>query len=90
MTQDYINEGDGYVDIALKKAIKIDGTDVQSVRMREPLVSDQMVMDAMKGTDAVKEIGLFANLCDLKPADIQGLSLRDYKRVQAGFQTFTD
>lgn len=32
----------GYVDIELSRPVEIDGTKVTTLRMREPLVSDQL------------------------------------------------
>lgn len=81
---------DGSANIALSKDIEIAGVKVSALRMREPTVNDQLVMDATPGSDAVKEIAFFANLTGQTPNEIKSLSLRDYKRVQAAFGLFTD
>ena len=83
---------DGSVDITLagKKRLTIDGVEVTALRMREPTVDDQLAQEKIQGSAAEKEIGLMANLCQVTPAQISGLSLRNYKRVQAAFVGFTD
>lgn len=78
----------GNVDIPLSTPIKIGGTDVAALRMREPTVNDQLVMDAIGGTDAMKELGMMANLCAASPDDLKQLTLRDYKKVQKVFLGF--
>lgn len=79
----------GFVDIELSRPLLIGGANVSALRMREPTVADQLAMEEMKGTDGAKEIGMFANLCEVTPDEIKKLSLRDYKKVQAAFLGFT-
>jgi hypothetical protein len=86
--QDYIKQGDGVADITLTRAIKIDGADVAVVRMREPKVRDQLLMGAMEGSDADKELAVMANLCTISAADLHEMGLRDYKRLQEAFALF--
>ncbi len=78
----------GTVDIPLSKAITISGASVKGLRMREPTVADQLAMDAAAGSDAVKELHMFASLCMVAPADLHQLGLRDYKKVQDTFRAF--
>lgn len=80
----------GQVSIMLTKAIDIDGAQVKVLRMREPTVADQLLVEEMKGSEASKEVMLFANLCEWSPDDIKRLSLRDYKEVQRAFSGFID
>ncbi len=87
---DYITEGDGFADIALIRPIEVGGTKIPVVRMREPTVQDQLTMEANKGTEAEKEIGLMANLCMMAPADVKKMPLRDFKRLQMAYINFTD
>ena len=72
----------GYVDIELSRPIEIDGVQVTTLRMREPTVADQLILEDMKGSDAAKEVALVANLCEVTPDDIKRLTLRDYRKVQ--------
>ena len=79
----------GHVDIDLSRPIEIDGVQVTTLRMREPTVADQLLLDEMKGSDATKEVTLVANLCEVTPDDVKRLTLRDYRKVQKAFSGFT-
>jgi hypothetical protein len=81
---------DGSADITLAKPADLSGAKVSVVRMREPTVADQEAASEMSGSDAAREIGTFANLCQLAPDDIRKLSLRDYKRLQVAYLGFID
>lgn len=89
-TKEFIKIGDGVVEITLSRPLDISGSKVKVLRMREPTVNDQLVMEESQKSDAMKELTLMANLCDMSPDDIRLLTLRDYKRVQVGLQTFFD
>lgn len=79
-----------YVDIELTKPAEIAGARVKILRMREPTVADQLVFEAMKGSDLERDYRYFANLCEVSPDDLKRLPLRDYKRVQKAFLDFLD
>lgn len=82
---------DGSVDVTLRKPLTIDGASVNTLRMREPLVEDQLAAQEASGGDNAKmELTLMANLCMLAPADLKKLTMRDYKKVQAAFAAFLD
>ncbi len=88
---DYIKDNDdGTAKITLRSGIDIDGTKVMALVMREPTVEDQLVMEATKGSDAVKEMTIISNLCDIAMADVKKLTTRDYGRVQSAFEVFKD
>lgn len=78
----YLEEGDGFVLVTLRSG--------STLRMREPTVEDQLAIDKVKDGDAAKELSLFANLCEVTPAELRKLTLRDYRRVQQAFTTFVD
>lgn len=80
----------GFVDVELSRPIEIDGAQVTVLRMREPTVADQLMLDELKGGDATKEVTLVANLCEVAPEDIKRLTLRDYRKVQQAFAGFLD
>lgn len=80
---------DGSVDIPLRKPVKIDGTEVKVLRMREPTVADQLAVQKSGAPEGPEmELGLFAALCMVKPSDLHTLTMRDYKRVQEMYQGF--
>lgn len=81
---------EGAVDVTLSRELNLGGAKTTVIRMREPLVSDQLAADKKSGSDAEKEIAILANLCMLTPTDIAGLPLRDYKRLQTAYMSFID
>ncbi|BAO20620.1 hypothetical protein [Pseudomonas phage PPpW-3] len=81
---------DGSVDITLSKPSIVSGVKTSTVRMREPLVQDQEAAAEMAGSDAAREITVFANLCDLAPEDIRKLPMREFKRLQTAYLGFID
>lgn len=86
----FVTYGDGFADIELSKAIKVDGTDVKSLRMREPTVLDQRASQKAEGDNGDKETILFANLCGILPTDLNVMCMRDYGRVQTAYLGFID
>lgn len=88
---DFIEEGDGYADVTLRGEMIIDGAKVKVVRVREPLVADDLVSQKTKGDGADRELTLFANLIGVTPKDLHGLRSRDYGRLQIAYSyCFTD
>lgn len=60
----------------------------QALTMRRPKVRDMLAADKAKGSDADKEIAMFANLCEVAPADIEALDMADYKALQQAYSGF--
>ncbi len=81
---------DNSADITLSRAVVIAGVSMTSLRMREPLVSDQELAAERTGSDATREIAAFADLCGLTPADVRQLPARDWKRLQTAYLGFID
>lgn len=73
------------INIVLKYPLECGRT---SVTMRRPKVRDMLASDKAKGSDAEKEIALFANLCELAPVDIESLDMVDYQALQKAYQGF--
>lgn len=82
-TPDYIVMGDDSATITLS-----DGK--TTITMREPTVLDSKVANKGSKTDAEIETTMMGNLCELTPADIDKLTLKNYRRLQAAFMLFTD
>lgn len=87
---EWLEEGEGFVDVTLSRALEMDGAQVLAIRLREPVVGDQLASESAKGSDAAKEITMLANLAEIAPDDIKRLPLRDYKRLQTAFLGFID
>lgn len=79
---------DSFKDIELSRPLTIDGSEIKVIRMREPKVEDQLAAEEVKGSASAQEIQMFANLCEIAPADIKRLTLRDYKKLQVAYVGF--
>jgi hypothetical protein len=86
--EDFVEYGEGFADIELSRAMDLAGVKVSKLRMREPVVRDQVVYDKLKGSDLEKEITIFANLCEMDEKQIQSLTQRDYIRLSAAYAGF--
>lgn len=87
---DFVATTEGFATITLSRPLDVAGAKVATLTMREPTVRDQRAMELMAGGAADQEVGLFANLCGLAPADFDGMPMRDYARVQAAYRGFID
>lgn len=56
--------------------------------IRRPKVRDMLATEKSKGSDAEKEVLLFANLCEAAPSDIEGLDMADYQQLQDAYKNF--
>jgi hypothetical protein len=74
--------------ITLDHPVTIGGVEVKTLRMRRPKVKDQLASERSGGTNADKEVKLFANLCEVTPATIEELDLVDYKKIQDEYSGF--
>lgn len=59
-----------------------------TLTLRRPKVRDMIASDKAKGTDADKEIALFANLAEISPDEIAALDMADYKQLQEAYKAF--
>lgn len=89
-TPDYLQIEEGHIIVTLNSGVTIDGAKVKTITMREPQVRDNLAADAVKGSDAQKEIAMFANLCGLAPSDFDEMTSRDYTRLQRAYVNFID
>lgn len=67
--------------------LKIDGTEIKKLVMREPTVDDQLSVDGITSA-ARKEVQVIANLCEQAPEAISGLKMRQYGRLQDVYADF--
>jgi hypothetical protein len=88
-TPDYLSYNGGHCDVELARPTTFtNGIEQSKLRMREPTVEDQIVHDEMRGSDAIREVTMFANLCEVSPGDIRKLSMKSYQRVQEAYAGF--
>lgn len=71
--------------VQLTRTIEANGVQVDKLRLRAPTVRD--IRNAQAGTDddEQRELGLFASLADVGVKDLEGMALKDYTRLQAGY-----
>lgn len=77
-------------EIKLTKGVEINGTLVKTITMREPTVGDHIDASEVKGGRGAQEAVLFANLCEMTPAEIRSMSMKDYALLQNAHAAFTD
>ncbi|WP_430415859.1 phage tail assembly protein [Marinobacter adhaerens] len=87
---EFLTETDQGVTIDLVKPAEVDGATVKAVTMREPTVQDHLTVEALKGSEAAKEVQLMSNLCEVSTDAIKALTLRNYKRLQVALEFFTE
>lgn len=65
---------------------KIQLTD-KEVTMREPKVSDLMMLDNIEG-DMAKEVALIVNLCELSQSEVEEMAFPEYKKLKKEVTAF--
>lgn len=89
-TADYLTTNhDGSVTVTLAKGITVDQAKIMALTLREPTVADQIAAQEVKASAAVQEVALIANLATITPAEVQAMTLRDYRRVQEALIGFS-
>lgn len=74
--------------IKLTHPIEADGGTVSALQLRRPVVRDMLAADKTAGSEAEKEVRMFANLCEVTPAVIEALDLTDYMALQETYRGF--
>lgn len=75
---------DGVV-VKLTKPSEANGVQVDSLALRSPAVRDIRAAQSASGDDEQRELNLFASLAEVGVKDLEGLALKDYSRLQAGY-----
>ncbi|MFV5925972.1 phage tail assembly protein [Klebsiella aerogenes] len=65
-----------------------DGSVLEQVPMREPLVRDRIAHSKDRGNDEEKEARMIAQLCSLSEQDIWKLTAADYAQLLDAFNVF--
>lgn len=71
----------------IELSFPVDGG-ITELMIRRPKVRDMLVAEKLGNTDAEREIGMFANLCEVAPATIEGLDMADYIKLQKVYSGF--
>jgi len=82
----YLLITDDGVTVTLSKPSELNGIKVDRITLRAPTVRDIRNAQATGGTDdEQRELNLFASLAEVGIKDLEGLALKDYSRLQAGY-----
>nr|WP_306456656.1 phage tail assembly protein [Pseudomonas alliivorans] len=74
------------VSVKLSRPAEVNSIQVDSITMRAPTVRDlRIAQAAANGDDEQRELNLFASLAEVGVRDLEGLFLKDYNRLQAGY-----
>lgn len=82
----YLNLGADSVIVTLSKPTELNGITADKITLRAPTVRDIRAAQATaSGDDEQTELNLFATLAQVGVKDLEGLALKDYSRLQAGY-----
>jgi len=74
------------VTINLTRLSEANGIKVDKLSLRAPTVRDLRTAQQSGGDDPEqREMNLFASLAEVSTKDLEGLALKDYTRLQAGY-----
>lgn len=73
------------VTVKLTKPAEANGMQVDQLSLRAPTVRDIRSAQAGSGDEEQRELNLFASLAEVGVKDLEGLALKDYTRLQAGY-----
>ncbi|UVK80693.1 phage tail assembly protein [Pseudomonas sichuanensis] len=74
------------VTIRLSKPTECNGVQVDQLTLRAPTVRDIRAAQATgNDDDEQRELNLFASLAEVGAKDLEGMMLKDYSRLQAGY-----
>ncbi|WPN45086.1 phage tail assembly protein [Pseudomonas sp. P8_241] len=82
----WLQLGDGIATIMLSKASQANGIQVDKLTLREPTVREMRAATLQGGTnEEEQEMVLFCSLASIGRADLEGLLMRDYRRLQTAY-----
>ena len=73
------------VTVRLSKSVEANGVQVDKLQLRAPTVRDIRNAQAGAEDEEQRELGLFASLAEVSVKDLEGMALKDYTRLQAGY-----
>ncbi len=77
---------DDRVTVTLARPTEANGVRVDKLSLRAPTVRDMRTAQQTGGEDdEQREMNLFASLAEVSTRDLEGLTLKDYTRLQAGY-----
>lgn len=74
------------VTVTLSKPTEFNGVQTDKISLRSPTVRDmRAAQNTGDGDDEQREMNLFASLAEVGVKDVEGLTLKDYTRLQTGY-----
>ncbi|VVO32316.1 hypothetical protein PS726_05090 [Pseudomonas fluorescens] len=82
----WLQLGDGIATVVLSRASQANGIQVDKLTLREPTVREMRAATLQGGTnEEEQEMVLFCSLASIGRADLEGLLMRDYRRLQTAY-----
>lgn len=82
----YIKLDADSVTVTLTKPAELNGITQDQITLRAPTVRDiRNSTQASGGDDEQRELNLFASLAEVGVKDLDGLTYKDYTRLQSGY-----
>ena len=82
----WLQLGDGIATVALSRPSQANGIQVDKLTLREPTVREMRAATLQGGTtEEEQEMVLFCSLASIGRADLEGLLMRDYRRLQTAY-----
>ncbi|MCY1417958.1 Phage tail assembly chaperone protein, E, or 41 or 14 [compost metagenome] len=82
----WLQLGDGIATVILSKPSEANGIKVDKLTLREPTVREMRAATLQGGSnEEEQEMVLFSSLASIGRADLEGLLMRDYRRLQTAY-----
>ena len=82
----WLQLGDGIATVTLSRASQANGIQVDKLSLREPTVREMRAATLQGGTnEEEQEMVLFCSLASIGRTDLEGLLMRDYRRLQTAY-----
>jgi hypothetical protein len=82
----WLQLGIGIATVTLSRASQANGIQVDKLTLREPTVREMRAATLQGGSnEEEQEMVLFCSLASIGRADLEGLLMRDYRRLQTAY-----
>lgn len=82
----WLQMGGGIATVTLSRPSQANGLQVDKLTLREPTVREMRAATVMShGDEEEQEMNLFCTLASIGRADLEGLLMRDYRRLQTAY-----
>lgn len=82
----WLQLGNGIATVTLSRLSEANGIKVDKLTLREPTVREMRAATLQgNGNGEEEEMALFCSLANIGRADLEGLLMRDYRRLQTAY-----